>query len=297
MFYALGGGHGHFHRSLALARALGEAVDPLFVLPERLKGFCPLPCRCPPDPQSLSDWLAAVLDDVRPDLLLVDVFPRGVLADLPEGPWKKVLVTRWVHPRYYLSPPVLAALRGYDLVLASEPLHPDLLEALGPVHRIEPLILRQPDRTLNLPRPTVLALGSGPQHLQQRLQHRLQALSAVHGFWLRWSSMTNDPTLYPAAAWFRDADLVVSAAGYQTFYEVVEAGVPALFLPQKRKTDDQAGRAEGRLGVTPPTPCRVARTPSELERELVWLLENARPSPGRRLQGAVQAAQRVAELL
>jgi len=49
---------------------------------------------------------------------------------------------------------------------------------------------------------------------------------------------------YPMARLFRAFDAAIAASGYNSFHELVVGGVPSLFLPQPRETDDQERRAE-----------------------------------------------------
>ena len=56
---------------------------------------------------------------------------------------------------------------------------------------------------------------------------------------------------FPVSRYFRAFDLAVSAAGYNAFHELIAFGVPSLFVPMARNTDDQFARARwaGREGV------------------------------------------------
>jgi hypothetical protein len=48
---------------------------------------------------------------------------------------------------------------------------------------------------------------------------------------------------YPMSRFYRAFDVAVAAAGYNAFHELVRFGVPSLFLPMRRETDDQGARA------------------------------------------------------
>lgn len=48
---------------------------------------------------------------------------------------------------------------------------------------------------------------------------------------------------YPMARLFRAFDGAIAASGYNSFHELVVGEVPSLFVPQPRRTDDQARRA------------------------------------------------------
>jgi hypothetical protein len=84
-----------------------------------------------------------------------------------------------------------------------------------------------------------------------------------------------DPFLinyYPLFELFRGVSLVVGACGYNLFHETQAAGVPALFLPQRRLYDDQFARA---------TSAVVAHDPHQLEHFLRTALTDpaTRPAP------------------
>jgi UDP-N-acetylglucosamine--N-acetylmuramyl-(pentapeptide) pyrophosphoryl-undecaprenol N-acetylglucosamine transferase len=48
---------------------------------------------------------------------------------------------------------------------------------------------------------------------------------------------------YPMSRYFAAIDACVAAAGYNAFHELIALGVPSLFVPMPRKTDDQRARA------------------------------------------------------
>ena len=48
---------------------------------------------------------------------------------------------------------------------------------------------------------------------------------------------------YPISRCFRAFDAAVAAAGYNAYHELIRLGVPTLFAPMLRQTDDQAARA------------------------------------------------------
>ncbi len=77
---------------------------------------------------------------------------------------------------------------------------------------------------------------------------------------------------YPMSRYFAAFDGAVAAAGYNAYHELIELGVPSLFVPMQRDTDDQAARARYAeaaglgLGVT-------GASDPELEPKLDRLLE------------------------
>jgi hypothetical protein len=274
LYYALGGGHGHALRGLALVSRLPGST---LVLPARLAAWAAE--LCVPHvaaPENDLHGFAATLDP--PEMMIVDVFPRGPTGEL--GPlleraplcW---LVARHVQPELYLHPPVRAVLESrYERLVWTEPPHPALSELTVPALRIPPVLLAPQ----SLPRaaardqlgvdaavPLVLALGSGPAELQYRLLRLLAKTCERLGAVLRFVSHELPEVrplvraLFPAARWLAAADVVVAAGGYHAFHETRAAGVPAVFLPQQRRHDVQAERVAGG---------RTASSPEELEAEL-----------------------------
>jgi UDP:flavonoid glycosyltransferase YjiC (YdhE family) len=80
---------------------------------------------------------------------------------------------------------------------------------------------------------------------------------------------------YPMSRYLRAFDATVSAAGYNAYHELIRFGVPSLFVPMRRQTDDQEARARYAdksgvgLGVAGPGA-------ADLEAKLDALLDDAR---------------------
>ena len=289
LYYGFGGGHGHFLRGLAILRRLG----PCRILgPARLAGWARA---CGVDH---SDSLEAAFSD-PPDLLLVDVFPRGVTAELVPllGRCPAWLISRRVPAEYYLHPPVREALESrFERILWSEEPPPGLAALRLPQGRVGPILLADPalsrdearaslDLDLNVR--SILALGSGEPEAQELQWRMLRKVSARLGAELRFVSdeLHGALRLFPAARWFAAADAIVSAGGYHAFHEIAGSGVPAVFIPQPRTLDDQAWRVRE---------WPVARDPLELEGILRGLLAGHR---GRAPAGLEDGALRVARLV
>jgi hypothetical protein len=317
---------------MALARALQELpgraaadgsgnvpVHCLLLAPERVKEWARqarVPVASPPamaqrDAEMLADWVAASLREFRPDALVVDVFPRGVLGELAGrlealAP-RRILLTRWVNPRYYLRPDVAEALRAsYQGQLWSEPpaeaLKPLLEECRG-VERVPPVLFVRPQDVesstagrqafgVGEMQRMVLGVGSGDAQTERR---QLDALvhagrHARHRFAIMFFAHFLEPTItravrvvraFPAGAWLRACPVVVAAAGYQSYYEVVQANVPAVFRPLPRPIDDQLRRARGEMGLVSIAPHAVVEDDDALGEAVSPLLER---ELGRRYQ-------------
>lgn len=164
-------------------------------------------------------------------------------------------------------------------------------------HRVGPVVLL--DRRELLPRPeaerelglepgrpaALVQLGQGPgvreanerclRHLAGRevqvaaLASTLEDLADVP------EGVIRLPATYPISRYLAAFDLAVAAAGYNAFHELIAAGVPALYVPMSRQTDDQAARArhaeEHGLGLAVAGPYDTV-----LERRLDGLLDSGR---------------------
>lgn len=108
---------------------------------------------------------------------------------------------------------------------------------------------------------------------------------------------------YPISRYFAAFDAAIAAAGYNAYHELVRFGVPALYVPMRRQTDDQAARAlfaerEGfGFGVESsdsavPVEAKLDRLLDDGEREAI----RARLREHRPANGAADAARWVADL-
>lgn len=262
-----------------MARACRDrGLEPLVLAPRRLEplarwaGIAHLaPPAEPPRAEALRDWVRAALAGFAPRVLGVDVFPRGILGELREDLEElaplRVLVTRHGDPRFYASTGMGEALVRYHRVLATEPPAPALAGHPG-LRRLPPIVLVGADE-LEPP-------GREP----------------------RWEvlDLTGPRRVLPAAPVLRRADRVVAHAGYASYYELEQAGVPAVLLPLPRALDDQFARARGELGLPLRAPCEVVSSPEQVPGALARLA-GARPAEPRDLGGAARAAAEIADLL
>jgi hypothetical protein len=148
-------------------------------------------------------------------------------------------------------------------------------------------------------RPLLLAVGTGETDRQADLHRLIVRLGGRLGLETRFVSteMGAEPgqgtafrwkgdvpwraespmELFPLARWLEAADVVV-------FHEVLASGVPAVFIPQGRRYDDQAARVRGQA---------VATSPEELE----ILVARALAGPRRAARDASLGARIVARLV
>lgn len=293
-----GGGVGHLTRLCAVNRwirryaaALGVRAEIYFLtsseadgllFPERFASF-KLPSKTVVGDAGIDkttylalakQWVWHSLALIRPDLLVVDSFPRGSFGELLSALdlcHRRAFVYRPMKPGFASRADFQAMLPLYDAILVPDaedptlPLPADARERttwLGPVmirERIELLPRGVARARLGVPDDRlavyVSAGGGGDPGARSQLAAVLEALETDpslhlvvgagplhrgpvrHGPHVTW--LTGNATELMAGF-----DLAVSAAGYNTFFELMHAGVPAVFIAQEKIADEQARRAE-----------------------------------------------------
>ncbi len=282
VYYALGGGHGHAVRGMAVARSLTHLdpkVEATLIVPERHLDWAReegLTGLAPPQEarstESLGQWLLGTLDRLAPHRLIVDVFPRGVLGELAkifdllkEPPW---LLSRLVRTDYYRNPSIQEFIeKRYERLLWCEP-PSESLRGLGLAQdQVSPVLIRtvrecqsrsEARRSLGVAaeEEVVLALGAGDLAHQRSLFGLLsrirdrRAKAGARPVKLIFINETlcgemKDPSLiarFAAMTILRAADVLVGAGGYHFFHESRSLDLPAVFVPQRRRYDDQFAR-------------------------------------------------------
>jgi UDP-N-acetylglucosamine--N-acetylmuramyl-(pentapeptide) pyrophosphoryl-undecaprenol N-acetylglucosamine transferase len=216
-------------------------------------------------------WIWHTLGLLRPDLLIVDTFPRGSFGELLGALdlcRHKAFVYRPVRPEVAARADFQSMLPLYDLILVPETdahvIAPGSVK--GHLVHVGPVLSRE--RWELFPRPEararlgvdpekkcvfVSAGGGGDTDAEAHLARTVQELSrdpsievvVGAGALYRGHPFPRLTTLSgPAAAYALGFDAAVCAAGYNTFGELMFAGVPTAFLPQAKLADDQRARAE-----------------------------------------------------
>lgn len=100
---------------------------------------------------------------------------------------------------------------------------------------------------------------------------------------------------YPLVRVMRAFDVFIGAAGYNTCCEVLQSGVPTLFVPNTLVADDQARRAEmvARVNAAVVSPCESAEQRRSAVDQLLAVV--TQPSPRNRLTIDLSGAERAAE--
>lgn len=214
-----------------------------------------------------------------PDLLVVDTFPSGSFDELfqvLDGPFKKGFIYRDVKPEYAARPTFRSALGLYDTIAAPhQPAHVENRDAAridnvfenadvaycGEVVQFEReeliprAIARRQLGVADVDRVVYLSAGGGGDPAAEStlvaLVEALRAEPCIHllvgaGPLYRGSRLSG-----PNVTWFESprvwqyfsaVDAALSAAGYNTFHELLFARVPTAFYSQSKIADDQSRR-------------------------------------------------------
>ena len=215
--------------------------------------------------------LRAAIGEARPDLLVFDgILPYDPLL----AAMKRVPATVWCRRGLWQPGSSTAPLTRSDLFDAI--LEPGDFAAAadeGPTasrrseaHDVAPIVFLNDDellpradaeRELGLEpgKPTILVqLGQGPavaaatarclRTLAGRDDVQVAAASsAIAGLLDVPEGIVHLRSTYPMSRYYAALDGAVSAAGYNGFHELIRFGIPTLFVPMARETDDQPARA------------------------------------------------------
>jgi len=273
VYCAFGGGMGHVTRAAAILRRLRcpggpDAVvltDTAHPLPLLSEGITIARCGAADEGGKPAK---DALQELRPELLVMDVFPFGLRDELEHTVRRlrcaKALVCRHLREPYASALPAAAA--HFDIVLCAETPPPGLPL---PVLDCSPVLLRDASELLSRSEAREL-IGAGPDQpvvvavCTQGETHTCDLFSLVARIVQRlspharvlWASPSLDEfsrtplhavgcplSHYPLLELLNGVDLLIGASGYNLFSEARAVGVPAVFIPLPRRYDDQAWRA------------------------------------------------------
>lgn len=219
-------------------------------------------------------WVWHSLTLLRPDLLVVDSFPRGAFGELTSAldlVKKKAFVYRHMKSELAARPDFQAMVALYDRIVLPEDAgrHAELLPpaAASRVARVGPIVLREPAEVrgraearrqlgVSAEGPVILLTAGGggdataPARLGLLVDHLRRHGEVVVAAGPLYRGPR--PDAMPGVVWLTEPtlssllpafDVAVSAAGYNTFHELMLARVPSVFLPQEKVADAQDARA------------------------------------------------------
>lgn len=197
---------------------------------------------------ALTSELTLALVRFAPDLLVVDMFWAPLRWVLPLAGCETWLIARYCAPIWFAGPKGLEfAPAQYRRIVGIEPFfdHACLTD------RIEPIVVCNPDECR--PRGALRArLGIAEGERLVAIMHaglagEIDTLGAdVAAVEARAFDLHADDALFPIAEWLGDADLILSGAGYNAFWEAQWLGYAprSRFRAFARKMDDQGWRLE-----------------------------------------------------
>jgi UDP:flavonoid glycosyltransferase YjiC (YdhE family) len=282
-----GTGLGHLTRSMAIAKRLDPALEPLFVTFSAAApvvgglGFAVEYIASYDRPGAGNDWRWTRRVRARLESLVAEATPAVVVFD-GTHPYERLLPALrsagaslvWCRRAMWRPDSDDAPLwrsHLFDAVLEPGELAADAdsgptAARRGEAHVVDPIVLL--DRDELLPRADAerelgltpgrlnaivqLGQGAGVRAASERCLRHLAGRGGVQVAALSSTLAALDqvpegvvrlPATYPISRYLGAFDVAVAAAGYNAYHELVHLGVPSLFVPMRRQTDDQAARA------------------------------------------------------
>lgn len=219
-------------------------------------------------------WIWHSISLLKPDLLLVDTFPGGTFGELGpvlDVPAKKIFICRAVKDSFAQLDGYKDFLKWYDRIIVVHEktiIFPEVFEEfMDRVKKVAPILLREskeyrsPDearKRLGIP-PDAFAVwvsagGGGDPTVETTLTAIVEELRQYPDTWIvvgvgplyrgtpfngRQLQTVNSPH---AALDFPAFNAAISAAGFNSFYELLDAGLPTAFFGQEKIADDQKRR-------------------------------------------------------
>lgn len=220
-------------------------------------------------------WVWHSLSLLRPDLLVVDTFPRGAFGELLGAldlVRRKAFVYRPTKAAFAARADFQAMLPLYDAIVVPDTREQAVVQvpeaARGRLRFVGPIVSRDvvelssredARRALGIEEGRLAVLvsagGGGDPGVDDHLARAHAALAddpSLHLVLGAGPLHRGAPIRGPRTTWIegpglgrymRAFDLAICAAGYNTFHELMLAGVPALFVPQEKIADEQDRRA------------------------------------------------------
>lgn len=158
----------------------------------------------------------------------------------------------------------------------------------------------------------LFSLGPGNLKKVDNIAHNLIAEVVGQGFEVIWAQapISQDTVtlpdnvismkMFPIVRYLRAFDVMVSAAGYNTCCEVLQSGIPTLFVPNELVSDDQLSRAQRVADYTPAVvaSCENEKQTARAVEKLVSIFDRAQMRGAALvLDGAERAAEEILTLI
>jgi UDP-N-acetylglucosamine--N-acetylmuramyl-(pentapeptide) pyrophosphoryl-undecaprenol N-acetylglucosamine transferase len=225
-------------------------------------------------------WVATILSDLRPDLIVVDSVPMGSYGEfLPTGEWpalqsckQRAFIYRPSKASSVSSQDFQNSLKEYDLILVPEQYGvgnisfpeqiSNRIKWCGPIISCDHnqlktredalLALGNKESSLNV---YVSAGGGGHADAEAWLRRVCDSIQACEGIQVSIGAgplYRGEKFTRPNVKWLETLDvstclmafdIAITTSGYNTFHELMFAGIPTIFLPLEAYADDQSERA------------------------------------------------------
>jgi hypothetical protein len=205
------------------------------------------------DGKYMSSELYNTLEDLEPDILLVDLGWMMVHAFLEELSCSKVFLCRQLSDSAFRVPlpgnTLTFSPDQYDILLKTEP-----FESSIEMESINPLIIRNRDEIFSRQealeqlgldessRPVCIFAFNGKPEEFSRVKKSYSYLEE-EGYTMVYST-NYQGGLFPLVDYFNAADLLITGAGYNAFWESVYFEKDAIYVPLKRRFEDQQKRVD-----------------------------------------------------
>ncbi len=298
LFYARGGGIGHFNRAYAIARQClrQQAVDCLIATSSALAPLVTQPgIEVLRWPAANSPWAAGFLaalpeliNQLQPDLMIVDSFPEGPDNELCGIDLPRLVIQRDAELKTKDWPVIQAWPEADGLILNRQPAE------LFPRALARQWLGAQSDRPL-----VGIAHNGDPFETTGMMQRLCQALEGCE-LELRLASRLPCPrpewqplwiSHYPLSEWLNGVDLLIGGGGYNLVAEARAYGLRSLHLAFERPIDRQWLRIQNLAQI------RSIDSAQHIRETVQARLQQAPPEPVLDCQGAAAAARRIQDLL
>ena len=203
--------------------------------------------------QALASDAARLAREIRPDLVLVDLFWVPFLHLVRASPAPSWLLLRSCPAKWLRGPPsVPFDARAFARVIWTEPCADGAVEGAS---RVEPIVVvsraderRGPSLRERLgvlgPRPLALVAHGGMAGEIERLDALARARFG-HTHEVAHANLRVSGVPFPLAPWLCEADVIIGGAGYNLAWELtwLELHARATLVPFDRSIDDQRTRA------------------------------------------------------
>ncbi len=278
LYYAVGGGLGHFSRAIAFIHTQSElspektivmvADRPQFDLWDNCLldqywqslTIVKIPVECFSSQEKLTSWLQSWLNVIRPQAIHLDTFPAGIMGEWSGIEFKAsyFYVGRYLHWPAYAHPITI----DFEKIFRVEPWHIEQSKVLSSQSKVcEDLRLTYPKAKQQLPFPSIIRqwqklgkavwaiIHSEPQEEVEALLSLARDLAYQEGEEPLFVVCSSRPVeyetevyprpIFPASALFPNGDKIITACGFNLMEQALGFRYKHHCIPFPRRFDNQ----------------------------------------------------------